>query len=335
MRALYPRSHRVLTRATVGWCLSFALKRRRDRSMTAIVTGARGFIGQHLCATLTAAGVRVAGVGHGEWPGWADSGLAAWHAGEVDDATLSGAAAALGTVETIYHLAGGSSVGPSLTAPYADFRSTVDTTARLLEWLRVQAPRARLVVVSSAAVYGVTDPGPIREDTPLAPASPYGAHKAMLEALVANRSLCFGLDSAIVRLFSVYGPGLRKQLLWDLCCRCAADAVVKVGGTGDELRDWMHVGDAVALLRAAGLVASPEASVYNGGTGIGTTVRRAVRLVCDTWGNGRAPLFDGSWRPGDPPSLIARMDTAKAIGFTAQTDLPGGIVEYVDWFRRQ
>ena len=303
--------------------------------MTAIVTGARGFIGQHLCAAFVAAGTRVAGIGYGAWDTAADAGLTAWHAGEVDDRGLSTVAAALGTVETVYHLAGGSSVGPSLAAPYADFHNTVDTTARLLEWLRLRAPRARLVVVSSAAVYGVTDRGSIDEATRLVPASPYGAHKAMMEGLVANRARCFGLDATIVRLFSAYGPGLRKQLLWDLCGRCAAGAAVAVSGTGDELRDWIHVDDAVDLLRAAAATAAPSAPVYNGGTGVATTVHAAVSLVCAAWGQGRAPRFDGLVRPGDPPSLVARMDAAAAIGFAPRVALADGVADYVDWFRRQ
>ena len=105
---------------------------------------------------------------------------------------------------------GGSSVGLSLQNPLDDFTRTVETTARLLEWTRIHAAEAKIVAVSSAAVYGGGHSRPIPESAPIRPYSPYGHHKSMMEALCRSYGENFGLRDAIVRLFSVYGALLAQ-----------------------------------------------------------------------------------------------------------------------------
>src|SRR5262249_37393964 len=143
-----------------------------------------------------------------------------------------------------------------------------------LEWLRNSAPECLVVVASSAAVYGADHPGPIAEDANLAPISPYGHHKLMMEQLCKSYALSFGMRSLIVRLFSAYGPNLRKQLLWDACSRLShGGQTLTLGGTGDEMRDWTDVRDVVRLL--AYLAEPPPGAHYhviNGGSGRATRV---------------------------------------------------------------
>src|SRR3954452_11636744 len=205
------------------------------------VTGANGFIGQHLVRVLADRNNHVHGIGHGAI-GDAERGrigLQHWLNGEIDAANLNALAGGSGLPSTIFHLAGGSSVGLSIAQPFEDFSRTVSSTARLLEWLRGSAPGCRLIVASSAAVYGAEYSGPISEDAATLPMSPYGQHKLMMEQLCRSYSITFGLRSTVTRLFSVYGPNLRKQLLWDLCSRlCSGEQTLVLGGTVAEMRDW-------------------------------------------------------------------------------------------------
>ena len=219
------------------------------------ITGARGFIGRHLLGHLVAqGGHQVYGLGHGSWPGAgpASDGLADWRNGEVGHANLDALAASHGLPDGVFHLAGGSAVGPSFQQPAEDFRRSVLAAGELAEWLRLRAPQCALVMASSAAVYGAGHEGPIAESAACRPFSPYGSHKRMVELLLQSYAHNFGLRVAVVRFFSVYGPGLRKQLLWDACSRLAqAPDSLALGGQGSELRDWLHVQDAAALLQAA------------------------------------------------------------------------------------
>jgi UDP-glucose 4-epimerase len=304
----------------------------------ALITGARGFLGRHLVAALSARGVAVAGVGHGQWPAaeWADAGVTRWVNGEIDSANLDLLRAEAGTPTTIYHLAGGSVVGPSFANPLEDFERTVATSARLFDWVRRNAPEARIVAVSSAAVYGAGHHLPIGEDALLNPYSPYGHHKRLMEGLCRSYGQNFGLRTAIVRVFSAFGPGLRKQLLWDLCNRLAAGtSPLVLDGTGAERRDWMAATDVAQLLMHVGsCLPSVDAPIVNGGTGRGYSVAEFAQAVLGAWGSAAPVRFTGISRLGDPVELVADVSKLHRLGYTPEVSLPQGIAQYIEWFRQ-
>lgn len=301
------------------------------------VTGARGFIGQHLCRLLADQGREVHGLGHGAWTEGERStvGVNTWLNGDICQSNLDVLAAAAGRPEVIVHLAGGSAVGPSLLAPAEDFRRTVVATSELLEWIRLRAPQTRVVLASSAAVYGGGHPGPIAVGSACEPYSPYGTHKLMAEMLLHSSAKDFGVAGAVVRLFSVYGNGLRKQLLWDLCGKLAIGrGPVVLGGSGAELRDWLHVDDAVRLLAGAAEVAGPNCPVFNGGTGAGVSVAEVAGWMCAHWDAERAPVFSGVRRAGDPDALVADLSATSArLDWQPQVSWQVGVSSYVDWYR--
>ncbi|QOZ27260.1 NAD(P)-dependent oxidoreductase [Bradyrhizobium sp. CCBAU 51753] len=307
--------------------------------MTVWVTGANGFIGRHLVHALAAAGRAVHGVGHGALDA-AEArrlGLQSWINGEIDAANLNALAAAHGLPAQIYHLAGGSSVGVSIERPFEDFSRTVTSTARLLEWLRGAAPNCSVIAASSAAVYGADHPGPIPESAAPTPMSPYGQHKLMMEQLCASYARSYGINCTVVRLFSVYGPNLRKQLLWDICSRLnAGQPSLDLGGTGAEIRDWTDVRD-VARLLADVAEPSPQDAfrVINGGSGRGTSVADIAAGLVRQWGGSTLVRYSGIARPGDPVSLLADDASLRRIGFDWRIPLDRGLADYVAWFRQQ
>lgn len=307
--------------------------------MSIWITGANGFIGRHLARALADSEVAIHGLGHGhlESPDRERIGLASWINGEIDAANLSALAAARGVPSLIFHLAGGSSVGFSLAHPYEDFSRTVASTARLLEWMRAAAPGCRLVVASSAAVYGAGHQAGIRAGDATSPMSPYGQHKLMMEQLCASYALSYGLRCTVVRLFSVYGANLRKQLLWDLCSRLrAGESPLTLGGTGDELRDWTDVRDVARLLVWISRQTQHQPfQVSNGGSGLGTRVADIATLLTDAWGGNIPIAFSGVRREGDPVNLVAAADTLGSEQFSWSVPVASGIPDYVRWFKDQ
>ncbi|HEY1551649.1 MAG TPA: NAD(P)-dependent oxidoreductase [Kofleriaceae bacterium] len=294
--------------------------------MRALVTGAAGFIGRHVARELAARGYTVDGIGRGLFADHAAWGVSDWRATE-----LATAAAPELAYDAIVHCAGGSSVGVSVAAPYVDFATTVPPFAQVLEWMRTgPSRRARLVLVSSGAVYGACAEQPIAETTEPRPVSPYGTHKLMCEQLAHSYAGTYGLSIAIVRLFSIYGNGLQRQLLWDACCK-QRDGRTRFSGSGSERRDWMHVDDAAKLLVAAATHATPE--LVNGGTGTGTCVADALATLFAELGAATAPSFDGVTRAGDPPDYVADPRRANALGWRASTSLAAGLADYARWFR--
>jgi UDP-glucose 4-epimerase len=240
-----------------------------------------------------------------------------------------------GLPRVIFHLAGGSSVGSSIAAPLEDFGRTVAGGARLLDWMRSVSPQTHVIVISSAAVYGSGHEGPISEDAPQSPFSPYGHHKLMLEQLCRSYTEGYGLQCTILRLFSAYGPGLKKQLLWDLCSRLATgETGLKLEGTGKELRDWIEISDIVRLLERLSKISLEGLQVFNGGSGVGVTVEEVASQVAESWGGEITLNFSGISRPGDPFSLIADTGRLSTISFEWQMPLRQGIKNYVAWFRK-
>jgi UDP-glucose 4-epimerase len=281
----------------------------------ALITGGAGFLGAAMVRHLRAAdhAVRVAG-------------------NTKDDLLTAERIAGLGKdFDLVVHCAGGNSVGASLADPHGDFTKTVPPVAALLEHVRRNMPSARIVLLSSAAVYGNAAQVPTLETEPIAPISPYGFHKRICEELLASYGKNYGVQSAVVRLFSVYGPKLRKQLMWDACTK-AKSGDVTFAGTGDEERDWLHVEDAAALIAAVVERASEEVPVYNGGTGVGVSVRDVVGQICEELG-APAPKFSKAVRQGDPQRYIADVTRAKSLGWAPQVEIKAGISQYVTWFK--
>lgn len=303
------------------------------------ITGANGFIGGHLARELANSRHEVYGLGHGaiETAEQERIGLSGWVGGEIDAANLNQLAGRSGPPSTIFHLAGGSSVGLSIAQPNEDFSRTVSSSARLLEWLRDFAPHCRLIAASSAAVYGDRHDGTIGEGAAPAPVSPYGDHKLMMEQLCRSHAETFGVRCTIVRMFSVYGPGLRKQLPWEICSRLqAGERTLVLGGTGSEMRDWTDVRDTVRLLATIGERPQQVAfEVINGGSGRGTSVADIVKLLVRLWGRDIDIRFSGVAREGDPFSLVAEDSRLRDMAFEWRVPIHQGLADYVRWFRDQ
>jgi UDP-glucose 4-epimerase len=301
------------------------------------ITGARGFIGRHLAAWLSRQGHKVAGLGHGLWPKreaeqW---GIQRWLNGDVHSGNLQQLLREGGAPDVIFHLAGGSSVGAAIANPHEDFTRTVASTAALLDWMRLEAASARLVAISSAAVYGAGHARPIDEGQMHQPFSPYGYHKLMMESLCQSYAMSYGIVVVVMRLFSVYGSGLKKQLLWDICTRLASGVrELELGGTGEELRDWTDIRDVVRVLELAMDVVSKSSgvSVVNAGTGQATSVRGIAMQLVECWPDPVCITFNGKSRPGDPFSLVADDRVLKAMDFKWIIPVNRGISDYVKWY---
>lgn len=299
---------------------------------TVLVTGAYGFIGRNVAKHFANAGWVVVGIGHGSWAReeWRQWGISEWHTADITaDALLTYA----GSPEVIVHCAGSGSVGFSMTHPHQDFQRTVGTAVAVLEFARLHAPQARVVYPSSAGVYGVAERLPIAESDPLAPVSPYGVHKTIAEEICCSYAHHFGVSVAIVRLFSVYGFGLRKQLLWDACMKIRNGGNTFFG-SGMETRDWLHINDAASLLSAAGERASTECPIVNGGAGQGVLVREVLSELFVRFGRSDTPQFSGASRSGDPLHYIADISRLRSWGWQPKTPWREGVREYAEWFKQ-
>jgi UDP-glucose 4-epimerase len=255
--------------------------------------------------------------------------MAEWHAADISFDALSNSGP---SPSVIVHCAGSGSVGYSLSHPFQDFLRGTSTIAATLEYARLHAPEARIVYLSSAAVYGHVGDRSIREETSLNPVSPYGVHKMMGESLCQMYGAHYGVHSTVLRLFSVYGGGLRKQLLWDACAK-ALRGESEFAGTGDETRDWLDVVDAAELIFLAVKQASRLCPIANGGAGEAPPIRAVLEELFQCLGVNRPPHFSGVVRSGDPKHYRADITVAKRWGWVPKVSWREGVRAYAEWFR--
>lgn len=179
-----------------------------------LVTGATGFVGRHLLAALQAGAGRerpIVALGQtheatASGPVETSPAIRWRHLDICDGAALASVVSEWNPGE-VYHLAARASVAASFEDPAATFQTNAMGTLHLLEALRRHAPDAKLLVVSSAEVYGCHAGSPLREETPLAPANPYAASKAAAEFLAVAYGKAHGLAVVRARAFNHTGPG--------------------------------------------------------------------------------------------------------------------------------
>ncbi|HVL88839.1 MAG TPA: NAD-dependent epimerase/dehydratase family protein [Actinomycetota bacterium] len=305
--------------------------------MNVLVTGGAGFIGSHLVEALVARGDTVTVLD--DLRGGTIANLDAV-AGDVhfEEGDLLGAdlpaLLAGGGFDTVFHLAGTAYVPPSVEDPVYDFRLVAEGTLKVCDALRRHSPSSTLVYTSSAAVYGDPESLPITEDHRVAPVSPYGLHKYTAEQSVRLHAELYGLRTASARLFSVYGPRQRKQVIFDFARKIAASpSRIEAFGDGTQVRDFVYVGDVVrALLRIAS--GGPlRGEVYNVATGRGISTGELLAMVAATMNAEPEVVWSGSVRPGDPDKWLASIERLRSIGYEPATSLEDGIAATVAWAR--
>lgn len=314
--------------------------------MNFLVTGGAGFIGSHVCERLLHSGNRV----------WAFDDLNDFydpqlkrrnsqelqalakpfefvHGDITDRAALD---QLFGSVkfDQVIHLAARAGVRPSLAEPALYQRVNVEGTANVLEAARRTGVK-KMTVASSSSVYGTNSKVPFSESDPIfQPISPYAASKLACEALGHVYHHVYGMDIAMLRFFTVYGPRQRPDLA---ICKFArlisAGKPIPVFGDGSTARDYTFVNDTVD-----GVMACTRKEfgyeIFNLGESETVKLSRLIELLEGALG--RTAVID--WQPPQPGDVpITYADISKArdrLGYNPYVKIERGIALFVDWFRQ-
>ena len=224
----------------------------------------------------------------------------------------------------------------SIEDPEDDFLMNTAMTCSMLEALRAAAPDCHFIFPSSAAVYGDPVALPIVEGALPAPISPYGFHKLQAEQLCREYSEVHGMTTTTLRIFSAYGPRLRRQVVWDICRKALTEPTVHLQGTGLESRDFIHVRDiAAAISVVASSDRTPRHNTYNLASGRETSISDLADLVLSTLGLEVDVAFDAVDTPGMPGNWRADISRLRAAGFEPQVSLEDGIDDVCRWARSE
>ncbi len=228
---------------------------------------------------------------------------------------------------------GAASVPESMKKPLRDYYLNTVNVFRILEAIRKFQPDCRFLNLSSAAVYGNPQRLPIDEDAQLKPLSPYGIHKYQAEQICREFHDFYNSKTCSVRIFSVYGPGLRKQLFWDLYKKIKTGKSFTLFGTGDESRDFIYISDLARALEFVFKFSDFNANVINIANGKEIIIRDAVAIFSDFFNFKTQYSFSGEIRKGDPTNWQADIKKLRSLGYAPEIDISAGLQMYFEWIK--
>jgi UDP-glucose 4-epimerase len=300
--------------------------------MSWLVTGGAGYVGAHVVHALAAAGARVVVLDD----------LSTGDAGRLDrlpdvpvvvgsvrDRGLVRRVLREHAVQGVVHLAAREQPTTSGTDPLTTWAENVEGLVALLESCRAKGV-GRFVFASSTAVHGAPDGGPVSEDAPCRPLTPYGRTKLAGEWLVGDCVTAHGLAAVVLRLPEVGGaadPRLgdtaADRFLPQVFAALDAGSAPVVAGDGTAVRDLVHVADVTDALVAAvrALEAGSPGGVYHVGTGRGTSALDVLRVVAEVTGGDTTPEVTDV-HPGEPAAVVPAVDRLeRELGVRARRDL--------------
>jgi UDP-glucuronate 4-epimerase len=314
--------------------------------MNFLVTGGAGFIGSHLCERLLRGG-------HTVWTlddlnpfysvGIKKRNLSDLHSlgkpftfiqADLTDAEAVEAVFANTKFDQLIHLAARAGVRPSLAEPALYQRVNVEGTVNLLESARRHGVK-KVTLASSSSVYGVNAKVPFSEADPIfSPISPYAASKLACEALGHTYHHVYGLDVAMLRFFTVYGPRQRPDLAIHKFARLITDGKpIPVFGDGSSARDYTYIEDIVDGIMAC-TTRQFGFEVFN--LGESQTVQLSYLISLLEQALGKNAIIDRQPpAPGDVPITYADISKArKMLSYNPSVKIEQGIPRFIQWFRK-
>jgi UDP-glucose 4-epimerase len=305
--------------------------------MKYLVTGGAGFIGSHITRALLTQGADVCildNFSSGKWENLQGLDVKIIEGDLRDEAKVK---EAVNGVDIIFHEAAFVSVPESMEKPQECFDVNVTGTSILFEAARKENVK-RVVIASSAAVYGDSTAMPLVEDTLLTQLSPYATSKRVDELYAGLYTRSFDLEVVALRYFNVYGPRQRPDSMYaaavPIFIRYMLDQKpVTVFGDGGQTRDLVNVRDVVQANLLASQHPAAPGQIFNVCTGVETRLLDLLDILYQIFPN--APMhIHADPRAGD---IYRSIGTPRKImdmlGFKPQVSLADGVREAVEVMR--
>lgn len=228
---------------------------------------------------------------------------------------------------------GAASVPDSLKNPMRDYYLNTVNVFKILTAINQFQPDCKFINIGSAAVYGNPKSLPVVESAERAPLSPYGFHKLQAEQICEEFHRYFNLKTCSLRVFSVYGNGLQKQLFWDLNKKALSGESIILFGTGDESRDFIHIDDLARAIELVYKSSNFNADVINIGNGKEVKIKDAVAMFFEFFEDEVKYSFSGTTRKGDPLNWKANIQKLLSYGYTPTVDMKEGLKQYYQWLQ--
>ncbi|HEV7275210.1 MAG TPA: NAD-dependent epimerase/dehydratase family protein [Devosiaceae bacterium] len=340
---------------------------RIGKAAPIVVIGGSGFIGSNLAASYLADGEEVVVIDNLSRPGvdenlsWLkDSHGARVHPCLADIRDTSAIQPALADAKAVFHLAAQTAVTTSLVQPVDDFEVNARGTLNVLEAVRRSGRTTPVIFASTNKVYGgledvemvelddryiPADPElrahGVSEQRPLDFCTPYGCSKGVADQYVLDYAKSYGIPTAVLRMSCIYGPrqfGTEDQgWVAHFLIRALGGEAISIYGDGKQVRDILHVDDAVAAYRGVlDAIDSVSGRAFNLGGGPHNAVSLlAVLREIERMTGHDTSVSHGDWRQGDQYYFVAdTRSLSDAIGWKAGVSWRDGLRDLATWLAR-
>jgi len=297
---------------------------------TILVVGGAGYIGAHMVKMLLSVGYRVVTLDNLSG-GYRDAVLGGdFVFGDIADRQTLERLFAGYRFDGVMHFASFIQVGESVQNPGKYYQNNVAATLNLLDAMVAHGVK-HFIFSSSAAIFGEPHYTPLDEQHPKQPINPYGLSKWMIEQILADYDLAYGLKSVCLRYFNAAGADPEGELgerhvpeshLIPLVLQAASgrrEAITVYGQDYDTpdgtcIRDYIHINDLCQahLLALEQLLSGAESAAYNLGNGAGFSVKQVIDVAKEVTGK-TIPVLMGERRGGDPARLVADSKKAQTV----------------------
>ncbi len=300
-----------------------------------LITGGAGFIGSHLARHFASCGevTVLDDLRSGHARNLEGVACRFMQGSILDDAALREAIA--GAVE-VYHLAAMVSVPESVAKPAECAELNTEGTRRVLEAAMTAGVR-KVVLASSAAIYGDNPTVPKLETMPPEPKSPYAETKLAGERLLEAYRRSHGLGTTSLRFFNVFGPRQDPRSAYAAAvpifiAKALRGEPIGIHGDGGQTRDFIHVTDIVGALAFAGASAEMHGT-YNVGYGRSQSILELAQEILRLTGS-KSRIDHLPTRAGDVRHSLASNERLLAAGWAPRSSVAAGPAETIDYFRQ-
>lgn len=228
---------------------------------------------------------------------------------------------------------GAASVPDSINNPLRDYLLNTVNVFKILTAIKEYQPNCKFINLSSAAIYGNPKALPISEMSEVNPLSPYGIHKKQSEEICKEFHDLFNIKTCSLRIFSAYGPGLKKQLFWDLYKKFKNEEKIKLYGTGNESRDFIYITDLVIAIYIVSNSNYFNGEAINVANGKEIFIKDCVSSFYNYFGEFVDYEFSGNSRKGDPNNWCSDISILKKLGYKQSVNIEQGLLKYYKWLK--
>ncbi len=299
------------------------------KKLKILITGSQGFLARNIALNLKEKKIHVYGIGRGKWIG---NQYKKWGYKKNINSNINLKSLNKYKIKFDYiiHCAG-KVIG---LEPEDDFQRNVLTTQSVLEYISQIKKKPKLILMSTLAVYGNSKEQILTEKTRINPISNYAINKLLAEQLCRFYNLKYKIDIMILRTGSLFGPGLKRQFIFDACTKIKKNINIFFG-TGEEIRDWLFIDDMTNLIFRIIKKNFKNIKIINVGSGKGIKIKDIISYISTKMNKNIIPKFNGYGKNSNPKILISSTKEAKKFIWSPRKKFFDGLDLYIQWYKKE